>query len=134
MRQFRVVVNGREYCVEVDEMNKLDSVMSDMEEKYESKTLQDEANESQHIEPLSIAIAGESKTITAPLAGSILSVRVKEGEYVKAGDVVLTLEALKLENEIITPYSGVVRSVTVTVGQNVEAGKVLVAIDETELT
>ena len=60
MRQFRVVVNGREYCVEVDEMNKLDSVMSDMEEKYESKTLQDEANESQNIEPLSLAIAGES--------------------------------------------------------------------------
>ena len=60
--------------------------------------------------------------------------RVKAGDYVKAGDVVLTLEALKLENEIITPYSGVVRSVTVTVVQNVETGKVLVAIDETELT
>jgi len=62
MRQFRVVVNGREYCVEVDEMNKLDSVMSDMEEKYESYDLFTDISEvekSKKVESTVIEIHGK---------------------------------------------------------------------------
>jgi biotin carboxyl carrier protein len=129
MRQFKVIVNGREYCVEVDEISKPNVGLQVAEEKDKAEAVQAKVDDSQPTGSLTSVSVG-SKTITAPLAGAILSVRVKTGDHVKAGDIVLTLEALKLENEIITPYSGVVRSVTVTVGQNVNAGDVLVVIDE----
>ena len=129
MRQFKVVVNGREYHVEVDELGKPNVGLQVAEEKDESEAVQAKADDSQPTGSLTL-VSGDSKTITAPLAGVILSVRVETGDHVKAGDIVLTLEALKLENEIITPYSGVVRSVTATAGQNVNAGEILVVIDE----
>ncbi|HHY08501.1 MAG TPA: biotin/lipoyl-binding protein [Corynebacteriales bacterium] len=129
MRQFRVVVDGTEYCVEVDEISTPNVGLPVTEERKRVKDLKARTGESQPIGS-SPSVFGDSKTITAPLAGAILSVGVEEGDHVKAGDIVLTLEALKLENEIITPYSGVVRSVGATVGQNVNAGDVLVVIDE----
>lgn len=129
MRQFKVIVNGKEYHVEVDEITKAVSGMPVAEEKVKVEMVQAKVDDPQQAGPPT-SVSGDSKTITAPLAGTILSVRVQTGDHVKAGDIVLTLEALKLENEIITPYSGVVRSVTATVGQNANAGDVLVVIDE----
>jgi len=70
------------------------------------------------------------RRVDAPLAGTILSVRCKPGDRVRAGDVLLTLEALKLENEIASPYSGVVRSVNVSPGESVEAGALLATVEE----
>jgi len=130
MRRFRVIVNGREYIVEVDEISGSPHGLKVVEQTGTVGAEQVEAPDSQFAQPLS-SVSADSKTIEAPLAGSILSVLVKPGDHVSAGDIVLTLEALKLENEITTPYSGVVRSVAVTVGQNVSAGDVLVVIDET---
>ena len=71
------------------------------------------------------------KKVEAPLAGTILSVRAAEGDRVKVGDVLVTLEALKLENEIASPHSGVVRSVNVKPGDSVHAGALLVTVEET---
>ena len=55
---------------------------------------------------------------------------MKEGDRVKVGDVLVTLEALKLENEIASPYCGVVRSVNVKAGESVQAGAILVTVEE----
>ncbi len=66
--------------------------------------------------------------VEAPLAGSIRSVVVKVGDLVKEGDLLVTLEALKLENEIISPVSGRVAAVSVAVGDEVGAGQTLVTI------
>ena len=67
--------------------------------------------------------------ITAPLSGTIKSVKVKVGAKVTSGETVLTLEALKLENEIISPVNGTIASVEVSDGQNVENGQLLVTIN-----
>lgn len=66
--------------------------------------------------------------LEAPLPGVILDVRVKEGDQVKAGDVVLVLEAMKMANEIRAPTGGVIQSVYVRKGQSVEKGQPLIAI------
>lgn len=66
--------------------------------------------------------------VKAPIAGTILSVNVTEGKSVKRGDVLMILEAMKMENEIMSPVDGVVSSVMVAKGSSVNSGDILVVI------
>lgn len=68
--------------------------------------------------------AGES-SITAPMPGTILAIKVVAGQAVVGGEVLMTLEAMKMENEIIAPEDGTVGEVFVSVGQSVNTGDVL---------
>lgn len=72
--------------------------------------------------------AGEGKPVEAPMQGTILDVKVKVGDEVKEGDVLLILEAMKLENEIKAPFGGKVVDVKVSKGQNVNSKEVLVVL------
>jgi len=67
--------------------------------------------------------------IAALMPGKIRSIRVKEGESVVAGTVLLILEAMKMENEVRAPLAGVVRSIRVVVGSNVDKGDTLVVVE-----
>ena len=62
------------------------------------------------------------------MPGSIVDISVKQGDLIKEGDVLLVLEAMKMENEITAPRSGTVRAVHVKVGDNVDSGDLLVEI------
>ena len=64
-------------------------------------------------------------SVNAPMPGNILDVRVKPGDSVKAGDVLLILEAMKMENEISAPQDGTVASVNVRKGDVVNSGDLL---------
>ena len=66
--------------------------------------------------------------VKAPMPGNILDVKVKAGASVKAGDVLVILEAMKMENEIMAPCDGTVTSVSVTKGAAVESGALLCTI------
>ena len=72
------------------------------------------------------AAGGES--VTAPMPGNILAVNVQNGSAVKKGDVLMILEAMKMENEIISPCDGTIASVNVTKGASIETGAVLCVI------
>lgn len=67
--------------------------------------------------------------VTAPLAGTVLSLEVEPGDEVKAGDVLLKLEAMKMENEIVSPKNGVVKEVKVSKDQSVKANDVLIVLE-----
>ena len=67
--------------------------------------------------------------INAPMPGKILAIKAEAGKAVKKGEVVLVLEAMKMENEIVAPQDGVVASVNVAVGASVEAGEVLATLN-----
>lgn len=67
---------------------------------------------------------------TAPMPGKIIDVRVRAGEAVQRGQVLVVLEAMKMEHEVVAPAAGVVSEVRVEVGQQVEAGAVLVVLEE----
>ena len=73
--------------------------------------------------------SGGGNEITAPMPGVVLAVRCKEGDKVNNGDVVLVLEAMKMENEITAKKAGVIKELKVQEGQIVAAGQVLMTIE-----
>ena len=72
---------------------------------------------------------GRGARVKPPMPGKIVSVAVDEGEEVKAGQVLLILEAMKMQNEIASPTAGVVKKVHVKPGQNVEGKDVLIELE-----
>lgn len=66
--------------------------------------------------------------VEAPLPGNIFAIKVKEGDAVKAGDVLVVIEAMKMENEVCAPSDGVVKQIAVAKGQLVATGDTLVVI------
>ena len=66
--------------------------------------------------------------VTSPLPGNIFAIKVKEGDAVKAGDVLIVIEAMKMENEVCAPSDGVVKQIAVSKGAMVATGDTLVVI------
>lgn len=72
---------------------------------------------------------GGGLDVTAPMPGSILEIKVEVGAQVNAGDTLLILEAMKMENEITAPESGTVKSINITVGSSVNTGDLMLVIE-----
>ncbi len=73
-------------------------------------------------------ISGGEGVIHPPMPGRVISIKVKEGDSVKIGSPILVLEAMKMQNEVISNIDGVVREIRVSEGDLVESGDVLVVI------
>jgi oxaloacetate decarboxylase alpha subunit len=106
---YTVKVNGASYVVEVAEGGDVSAITP-----------------SAAAAPIAVAPSGES--LAAPLAGNIFSVNVSPGETVVAGDVVIILEAMKMETEVRASRDGTVSSVDVKVGDTVAVGDSLISI------
>ncbi|MDI3501285.1 MAG: glutaconyl-CoA/methylmalonyl-CoA decarboxylase subunit gamma, partial [Thermoanaerobacter sp.] len=125
MKKFKVTVNGKVYEVEVEEIKDKDEISNIIQTATVSqpKVTATQAT----FQPVSKAEAPSSadkgsKIISAPMPGTILDVKVKEGDRVKRGDVVVILEAMKMENEIMAPEEGVIASIHVSKGSSVNTG------------
>lgn len=70
-----------------------------------------------------------SVQVTSPMPGKILAVKASVGADVKKGDVILLLEAMKMENEVVAPQDGKIASINVNSGDMVESGDVLATMD-----
>jgi biotin carboxyl carrier protein len=78
--------------------------------------------------PAATGAAGSVK-VNSPMPGKIISIKANVGKAVKKGEVILILEAMKMENEIVAPSDGTVASINVTAGQSVEAGTLLATLN-----
>ena len=80
--------------------------------------------------PKAAAPAGAGAVkITAPMPGKIVAVKANAGAAVKKGQVILVLEAMKMENDVVAPQDGTLASVDVATGASVEAGSVLATMN-----
>mgnify|MGYP000956437839 FL=1 len=79
--------------------------------------------------PKAASGASGSKKVSCPMPGKILSIKATVGSPIKKGEVLLILEAMKMENEIVAPEDGVVASINVTANQSVEAGDLLATLN-----
>ena len=68
--------------------------------------------------------------VPSPIQGQVVNIKVKPGDKVKKGDVLLIIEAMKLENEVVSPFEGTVAQILVTKGQNVKAKEAIVTIEQ----
>jgi biotin carboxyl carrier protein len=129
MQNFRVNVNGRIYEVGVEElvpgMNPAPLAAS-----VESPSVTEASVPVVSVPagPTNVTLEPADKPVNAPLSGSIIQIKVKPGEKVKYGQVLLTLEALKMENEIVAPEAGTVKAIFVQVGSSVNVGDVLLSL------
>ncbi len=110
---YTVKVNGQSYVVEVNEGGDIQSVAPAA---------------TPAAAPAAAAPAGGGEPIPAPLAGNIVKVNVKTGQTVQEGDVVLVLEAMKMETEVCAPKAGTVGDVSVAEGDKVAVGETLLTI------
>ena len=108
-----VEVNGVPYDVELDKAPVAKSSLS-QPVKGPQKAPRTETGES--IVAAKPAATGGSYTVTAPLPGTLMSLNVKVGDVVKAGDTVCVLEAMKMENDIHTQQGGTVKQILANVG------------------
>lgn len=124
MRKFLVTVNGGSYEVQVEEIGGAQRV-APAAAPAPAPAAAPAAPAAPTAAPAAAAAGGEK--ITAPMPGNILSVKAAIGATVKAGDIILILEAMKMENEILAPVAGKIAQVA-TKGTTVNTGDILAVI------
>lgn len=119
MRKFLVKVNNQQFEVELEEIKS-----ARQPERPAEKVVRSSANGTSSASPAS----AEGEKVIAPMPGNILKINVNKGDAVKRGQILLVLEAMKMENEITSPVDGKVSDVKVEKGQCISAGDVMVVI------
>lgn len=116
MKNYTITVNGNVYDVTVEEG---------------ASTGAAPAAAAPAAAPKAAAPAGAqgSVKVAAPMPGKILAVKATAGQAVKKGDVLLVLEAMKMENDIVAPQDGTVASINAAVGDSVESGATLATLN-----
>lgn len=120
MKNYRITVNGTAYDVAVEELG--------------AGTVPAAAPVAAPAAPVAAAApaasgAEGSVKIAAPMPGKILAIKANIGQAVKRGEVVMILEAMKMENEITAPEDGTIAGINVAVGDSVESGDTLASLN-----
>lgn len=129
MRKFIINVNGNSYEVEVEEVGGAPAPVSRPAPKAAAPAAAAPAAPKAAPASAPVAASAGQEVIESPMPGNIWKILVKEGQEVKSGDVLLILEAMKMENEILAPRDGKVASITTSEGSAVNTGDKLVIMD-----
>ena len=128
-KQYKITVNGKTYDVSVEEIK---SVASN---KAVSTIVNTAASSSKPAAPTpapapkaAVPIDENAVSVKAPMPGTIVSFNVAIGDKVSEGQVVAILEAMKMENEIVSPASGEIKSIHVEKGSSVVEGQIILQI------
>lgn len=123
MKNYTITVNGNVYEVTVEEGVSTGAAAAPKAAAPIPKTAPSA--------PKAAAPAGAagSVTVAAPMPGKILGIKAAVGQAVKRGDILVVLEAMKMENEIVAPQDGTVASINVATGDSVEAGATLATLN-----
>ena len=125
MKAYTITVNGVSYDVTVDEKGNVGSSTSPAAVPAQKAA----APATPAPAPQAKASAQGNISVTAPMPGKVLAIKVNVGDSVKSGTPVLVLEAMKMENDIVAPKDGKVVAINANVGDSVESGAVLVSLE-----
>ncbi len=114
MKVDKIKVNGKSYRVELEEIEQVDSAPLEEKRKQETKKIVNNDG---------------GKEVVSPIQGQVTNIKVKVGDKVQKGDVLLIIEAMKLENEVVSPFEGEVKEILVSKGQNVKAKEPIIIIE-----
>ncbi|MCQ2792472.1 MAG: biotin/lipoyl-binding protein [Bacilli bacterium] len=118
MKIYKIKVNGKTYKVELEALEETKSASAPVASKEVKK-------ENKAAAPVS---TGEGREVLAPIQGMLLKYKVKVGDKVKKGDVLLLIEAMKLENEVCAPCDGLVSEIIAPAGNMVTTKQLLLKI------
>ena len=124
MKIYKVKVNGKSYRVELEGIEEVASATSS------APAAAPAAKEEKKIEAVKPAASGpvSGNEVVSPIQGVVTAVKVKVGDHVRKGTVLLLVEAMKLENEVVSPFDGEVAEILVTKGQSVASKERIVVI------
>ena len=123
MKKYNITVNGTTYEVVVEEVGEVAAAPV-----YSAPIVNATTATAPKAAPSATAHTG-ANTVSAPMPGTILEIKVSAGQAVKKGDVICVLEAMKLENDIPAPCDGVIASISVQKGASVASGDVIATIN-----
>ena len=141
MRKFIINVNGKSYEVDVEEVKEGSApVMTSSVAAPKSASVPapqiaaaqpvSQVEQSPAADPKPVAnVSSDAIKMKSPMPGNILDVKVNVGDTIKKNQVLLILEAMKMENEIMSPQDGKVVSIPVTRGTTVNSGDILIIIE-----
>ncbi len=124
MKRFNITVNGKSYDVAVEEVGAGAAPAAAASAPAAAAPAVAPAAATS----AAATSAGDGTPVKAPMSGNILDVKVNVGDTVSAGQVIIVLEAMKMENDIVAPCAGKVTSITVKKGETVNSDTVLATI------
>lgn len=132
MKKYIVNVNGKSYEVEIEEVGgvsaaPITSTPSPQPKAAPAKPAKASKPAPQKAEAKPVPQGAE--TVEAPMPGTVLDIKVNEGDTVTEGQVLLLLEAMKMENEIVAPKSGKVAAINTAKGASVNTGDPLISLE-----
>lgn len=126
MKNYRITVNGTSYDVSVEELS---GGAAPVAAPVAAAPVAAPAPAAAPVAPAPAAGGAGSIKVSSPMPGKILAVKANVGDSVKKGQVILILEAMKMENEVVAPEDGTIVSIDVTVGASVESGDTLATLN-----
>ena len=129
MKNYTITVNGNVYEVTVEEVFTGAASAPKAAPAAAPKAAPAAAPKAAPAPAAAPAGAAGAVAVTAPMPGKILGVKASAGQAVKRGQVLLILEAMKMENEIVAPQDGTVATINVAVGDSVEPGATLATLN-----
>lgn len=124
--KFKVTLNGKTYEVEAEKGAPMPETVYTAPAAAPAPAVEAPAAAAPAPAPAPAAVSGT--VVSSPLPGNVLAIEVNPGEAVKAGQVLVLIEAMKMENEIVAPCDGVVKQILVNKGAVVATGDKLLAI------
>ncbi|MBD3949101.1 biotin/lipoyl-binding protein [Tuanshanicoccus lijuaniae] len=132
MKKYNVKINGNVYEVEIEEAGGTSSAaktLSVPKPSIPSSIPTTSRPSTSKVEAPTASVASDGEIISAPMPGTVIDVLVSVGDLVKAGQPLLVLEAMKMENEIVAPRDTKVSTINTSKGAAVNTGDALITLD-----